>query len=145
MSGWLSLRPEIAGRGDDAPAQMMLPEAIDDGASQQVACTLVGVRDPFGEGTTAVGGAPTGGGRRLPVLLTIGRPHQDRKKALGCDFPFVVRIAPIQEVGLLQEVAALRVGADGGNALAADHYFLDWRLRHDGEMLLYLLIKRLPA
>ena len=44
--GRVALHAEVAGRGDDAAAEVMLPEAIDDHAGEQVPGAVLGVGDP---------------------------------------------------------------------------------------------------
>src|SRR5262249_20245943 len=47
MRRWFAAGSEVAGRGHDAAAHVMLPEAIDDHARQQPAGALVHVGKPF--------------------------------------------------------------------------------------------------
>ena len=134
---------EVARRGDDAAAQVVLPEAIDDHAGQQVPGPVLGVGDPVGEGGPAV--------RQLRALRRRPSSSGPRPACSTCRIarrrdPFLlVRVAAAQEVRLLQEVLALRVQPDRRQPFGRDQRLDDVRLRRLRQVVLDLLVELLPA
>ena len=79
----LALASEIIGCGDDAPAEMMLPESIDHDTGEKMARTLLGVGDPLSQGNARFGNRRFLGvlGRLHPLLVLLGGIHQDLDEA----------------------------------------------------------------
>ena len=141
----LALEAEVAGRAHQTLAEMVLPEPIDDDASQQMAGALVDVGDPGGQGFAAVGGAPTGRRSRLPVFFDLRAARQHLREALRGDAVLLVGVAALEEVGLVEEVGALRVQPQGRQTFAADEGLESRRLGSGLLMLVGLLAQGLPA
>ena len=68
----LALRAEVAGRGDDPPAEVVLPEPVDDHPGQQVAGAGVDVGHPVRQARPAVRRPPPLRRRGLPARLALG-------------------------------------------------------------------------
>ena len=49
IAGALTLRAEIVGCGNDAAAEMVLPDAVDHDSRGELARAVIDVRDPIGE------------------------------------------------------------------------------------------------
>src|SRR5437879_9068077 len=107
----LALRAEIAGCADDAAAQVMLPEAVDDDTCQQMARAVFRVANPISQRPATIRSMPALGGRFEPPLFEVGIAHEHLEEALGDDIAFLVRIAALEEMRVFQEIAALRVRA----------------------------------
>ena len=100
VGGALALGTEIVWGGDDAAAEVLLPDAVDDDAGEEVAGAVFGIGDPIGEGVAAMRGAGVFGGRLLPEGFGFPGPGEDLEEALGGDFLLLVDIAAVQDVGI---------------------------------------------
>src|SRR5438552_1007901 len=113
MAGLIAAIAEVAGGSDNAPAQVVLPEAVDDDTRQQLAAAAMCIGDPLGQCPAAITGAPTRGGCLLPAAGTLGLGHQYLEKTLAGDAFLVVRVAAPQEVRFRQEIIPLRMQTNG--------------------------------
>ena len=111
---------EVAGRGDEAAADVVLPQPVDDHAGQQVPGAVFDVGEPVRPAPCAGTRVcePAGGGRD-PALVLRRASDQHLQEAERRPSRPSGRVAAAEEVRLREEVRALRVQADGGQAFAA--------------------------
>ena len=85
-SGWvgrLALGAEVVGRGDDPPAEVVLPEPVDDHPRGQVPGAVVGVGQPVRQrrrGGSSCGSSPRGA-RPASTSSVVAVAHQDAEEA----------------------------------------------------------------
>ena len=136
--GWeFALETEVVGRGDDAASEVMVPNAVDDDAGEEVACAVFRIGDPVGEAATSVAGAgPVGGWGFVPVAGGLIIAHEDLKVAGLRDALLLAGVTAAQKVGFRIEVgeaAAIGVVFGWGESFTGDLNFGDGGLGFGGE------------
>ena len=84
----LAAGAEVAGRGDDATAEMELPEAIHLDAGQQCAGAVLRVGDPLGQRPAAVRCAAARRRSGFPMLFLVGRSVEHLQHSSGATAAF---------------------------------------------------------
>ena len=107
------------------PALRADPQAVGHHARQEMPGTVVHVRDPARHGAPAPGCVHALGRLLEPARRALGAAHQDLREAGVDHLDLLVRVAAVQQVRLVQEVAALGVQAHGLDALARHQHLLD--------------------
>ena len=100
-----SLQAEVVWGGDDSASEVVVPDAVDDDAGEEVAGSVFDIGDPVGEAAATVAGAgPVWWWLFLPVAGGIAIAGEDLKEG-GCgNLFFLIGIASIQVVGLRVKV-----------------------------------------
>src|SRR4029434_616316 len=122
-------------------SEVMLPQTIDRHSREQRASTLVHVGQPIGKGSPTPGILRTWG--RLPLPPVRIAAHQHLQKALRRQLRFLVHVATLQDVGLLEKWRTLRMHYYRSIALCTDHHrrLPAWFIRR---VLGELRVARLP-
>src|SRR5262245_39864403 len=107
MAGRFAAGAELAGRGHNSAAHMMLPQAVHDHAREQVARTIMGIGYPIRECPAAVGSPPTFCGRNPPVFLSVWSGCQHLQESLAGNTVLLVGIAASQKVTSLEVIRPL--------------------------------------
>src|SRR5262249_55124584 len=119
---------EVVWRRHNAGPEMVLPQAIDRDASQEITSTCTGVCDPIRQGAPTPG-CPAARRRRLdPMLFTFRGATEHMQEARTHFLTLLPRIAAFEEVRFrieMGEAAVVRMMRDGFETLAGDHDFLE--------------------
>ena len=129
MGGECSLEPKVVGGGDDAASEVVVPDAVDDDAGEEVTGAVVDIGHPVGKSGAAIAGAgPIFRRAFLPICGGLAVAHEDLEEARLGDAFLLVGITTTEEVGFRVEMgkaAAVRVVLGRGKAFAGDLDFGD--------------------
>ena len=116
---------------------MELPNAVHFDASQQRARPELAVGHPLGDGSAAVRCAPARRWRSFPMFFLVRRrvehlQHSERRRR-----DFLIRVAALQKIGLLEEVVTLREEPDrrGDPSLATTSDLIVFGFGRLGQMI----------